>query len=66
MNYAERIQAVINMIERLNMPTTIDNINRLIGIYNNLIQIRDELAVQPEISVDVEEVADDAGKTDAE
>ena len=66
MNYAERIQAVINTIEKLNMPSTIDNINRLIGIYNNLLQIRDELAVQPEISVDVEEVGEDAGKADTE
>ena len=66
MSYAEKINLVINSIEKLNMPTTIDNINNLISIYNMLLAIRDELASQPEISVDVEEVTEDAGKTDAE
>jgi hypothetical protein len=66
MSYAEKINLVINSIEKLNMPTTIDNINNLIGIYQMLLAVRDELASQPEISVDVEEVAEDAGKTDAE
>ena len=66
MSYAEKINLVINKIEKLNMPTTIDNINNLISIYNMLLAIRDELASQPEISVDAEEVAEDAGKVDAE
>lgn len=66
MSYAEKINLVINKIEKLNMPTTIDNINNLISIYNMLLAIRDELASQPEISIDAEEVAEDAGKTDAE
>ena len=66
MSYAEKINLVINKIEKLNMPTTIDNINNLIGIYQMLLAVRDELASKPEISVDVEEVAEDAGKTDAE
>ena len=65
MGYAEKINLVINRIEKLNMPTTIDNINNLIGIYQMLLAVRDELASQPEISVDVEEVSDDAGKVDA-
>ena len=65
MSYAEKINLVINRIEKLNMPTTIDNINNLISIYNMLLAIRDELASQPEISID-EEVAEDAGKVDAE
>ena len=65
MSYAEKINLVINRIEKLNMPTTIDNINNLIGIYQMLLAVRDELASQPEISVDVEEVSDDAGKVDA-
>ena len=64
MGYAEKINLVINRIEKLNMPTTIDNINNLIGIYQMLLAVRDELASQPEISVDVEEVSDDAGKVD--
>lgn len=66
MSYAEKINLVINKIEKLNMPTTIDNINNLISIYNMLLAIRDELASQPGISVDAEEVAEDAGKVDAE
>ena len=65
MGYAEKINLVINRIEKLNMPTTIDNINNLIGIYQMLLAVRDELASQPEISVDVEEVSEDAGKVDA-
>lgn len=65
MSYAEKINLVINKIEKLNMPTTIDNINNLIGIYQMLLAVRDELASQPEISVDVEEVSEDAGKVDA-
>ena len=57
MSNADKIQMVINTIEKLSMPSTIDNINRLIGIYQNLLQIRDELAKQ-------EEVTEDAGKAD--
>jgi hypothetical protein len=42
---AERIQIVINTLEMLNIPATFHNVNRLTGVYNTLIKVRDKLAV---------------------
>ena len=41
MNEKEKIQAVINTLEQLMIPATYDNVNRLLGIYQTLIEIRD-------------------------
>lgn len=57
MNNAERIQAVINTLEQLAMPATYDNVNRMLGIYSTLIEVRDELQ---------REEAKHAGNTDTE
>lgn len=43
MSNAEKIQAVMNTIEILNVPATFDNVNRLMGIYNTLVEVRDDL-----------------------
>ena len=43
MNNAEKIQAVLNTIEILNIPATYDNVNRLMGIYSTLVEVRDDL-----------------------
>jgi len=40
---ATKIQAVINTLEILNMPSTYDNVNHMMGIYNTLVEVRDEL-----------------------
>lgn len=37
------IQAVLNTLELLNMPSTYDNVNRMFGIYNTLAKVRDKL-----------------------
>ena len=41
MNEKEKIQAVINTLEQLMIPATYDNVNRMLGIYQTLIEIRD-------------------------
>ena len=38
-----KIQAVINTLEILEMPTTYNNVNRMLGIYNTLVEVRDSL-----------------------
>ena len=40
---SERIQAVLNTLQVLEMPSTFDNCNKMTGIYTQLISIRDEL-----------------------
>lgn len=40
---AMEIQAVLNTLELLNMPSTYDNVNRMFGIYNTLAKVRDKL-----------------------
>lgn len=41
---AEKIQICINTLAVLNMPSTFDNVNHMIGIYRLLSEVRDELA----------------------
>ena len=41
MNDREKIQAVINTLEQLMIPATYDNVNRMLGVYQALIEIRD-------------------------
>lgn len=40
---SEKIQAVINTLRLLEMPTSFENVNRMTGIYQLLISVRDEL-----------------------
>lgn len=39
----EKIQAVINTLKLLEMPPTFENTNRMMGIYQTLIAVRDDL-----------------------
>ena len=55
---AERIQAVINTLQVLELPATFDNCNKMTGIYAQLMKIRDELHE--------EEAAENAGDAEAE
>ena len=55
---AERIQAVINTLQVLEMPATFDNCNKMTGIYAQLMKIRDELHE--------EEAAENAGDAETE
>ena len=48
LNNAEKIQAVINTLAMLNMPSTFDNVNKMTGIYKTLIEVRDDLAKEGE------------------
>ena len=41
MNNAEKIQAVINTLEQLMIPATYDNVNRMLGVYQTLLEVRD-------------------------
>lgn len=41
MNEKEKIQAVINTLEKLMIPATYDNVNRMLGVYQTLIEVRD-------------------------
>ena len=41
MNDKEKIQAVINTLEKMEIPATYDNVNRMLGVYQTLIEVRD-------------------------
>lgn len=43
MDNADRIQAVINTLETIQIPATYDNVNRVLGIYNTLVEARESL-----------------------
>lgn len=43
MNNAEKIQMVINTLETIMIPSTFDNVNRMTGIFNTLVEVRDSL-----------------------
>ena len=42
MNEKEKIQAVINTLGELMIPATFDNVNRVLGMYQTLIEVRDK------------------------
>ena len=44
MTNAEKIQIVINTMETLMIPATYDTVNRMMGIYKTLAEVRDDLA----------------------
>lgn len=57
MSNTEKIQAVINTLETMEIRSTYDNMNKLLGVYQTLAQVRDELAAEEE---------KDGGEADAE
>ena len=50
MNEAEKIQIVLNTLETLMIPATFDNVNRMMGIYKTLADVRDSLSKPKEVS----------------
>ena len=58
MKNSEKIQMVINTLEILDMKPTYDNTNRMLGIYQTLLAVRDDLKTK--------EAEEDAGEADAE
>ena len=42
MNDREKIQAVLNTLEQMMIPATYDNVNRMLGVYQTLVEIRDK------------------------
>ncbi len=40
MDTAQKVQIVINTMEKLTIPATFDNVNRMTGIYQMLFDIR--------------------------
>ena len=50
MSDREKIQAVINTLEQMMIPATFDNVNRMLGVYQTLIEVRDKK--QNEVSED--------------
>lgn len=61
MDTAAKIQVVINTLQGLDIKASFDNVNHMMGIFQTLAAIRDELQ-----TCDLKEVTDDAGKADTE
>ena len=57
MSNAEKLQAVINTIEKIEVKATADQAGKILGIHRILAEVRDDLMREEE---------DHAGKTDAE
>ena len=57
MKNAEKLQAVINTIEKIEIKATADQAGKILGIHRILGEVRDEL---------MREEAEHAGETDAE
>ena len=43
MNNVDKIQAVLNTLKLLEMPMSYDNANNMLGIYQTLLEVRDDL-----------------------
>jgi hypothetical protein len=64
---SDKIQIVINTLRTLEIAPTYDNVNRLTGIYNFLIEVRDAIHEQEQQTEEPAEVEEDAdGEADAE
>lgn len=48
MENADKIQAVINTLETIMIPATYDNANRVLGMFNTLAEVRDNLRKEAE------------------
>jgi len=53
MNDYEKIQAVINTLESLQIPATFENVSRLTGVFRTLAEVRDNLQPGKEEPKDV-------------
>ena len=62
MDIITRIQAVLNTLEILDMKPTYNNTNRMLGIFNTLTDIKNELMQQQQ----EQEGQEDAGEADPE
>ena len=62
MDIITRIQAVLNTLEILDMKPTYNNTNRMLGIFNTLTDIKNELMQQQQ----EQEGQEDAGEADSE
>ena len=57
MSKAEKIQAVLNTLDQIEVKASYDNTNKILGIHKVLMAIRDEL-VEAERPVEAEEVTE--------
>lgn len=55
MNNAEKIQAVLNTLDQIEVKASYDNMNRLLGIHKVLIGVRDDLAKPVNAAEEVKE-----------
>jgi len=58
MNNAEKIQAVLNTLELIEVKATYDNMNRILGIHKMLMNVRDDLD-RPVKAAEAEEVKEE-------
>ena len=48
MDNASKLQAVINTLETLEMPPVFGNVNKMLGIYRTLAEVRDDISKEAE------------------
>ena len=55
MSNAEKIQAVLNTLDQIEVKASYDNTNRLLGIHKVLMEVRDDLAKPVNAAEEVKE-----------
>lgn len=55
MSNAEKIQAVLNTLDQIEVKASYDNTNRLLGIHKVLMEVRDDLAKPVKAAEEVKE-----------
>lgn len=58
-----KLQAVINTLERMNIPSTYDNTNKLLGIYQTLLEVIGELNSPKVVEIKPKEEKKNAGES---
>ena len=53
MNNRDKIDAVINTLEQIMIPSTFDNVNRMLGIYRALDEVRQDIEEPKEVEENV-------------
>ena len=53
MNNRDKIDAIINTLEQIMIPATFDNVNRMLGIYRTIDEVRKDIEEPKEVEKDV-------------
>ena len=62
-NLVSKLHAVINTLERMKIDSTYDNVNKMLGIYQTLLEVIGELNNQKAVEIKPKEEKENAGES---